>query len=117
MAQRARDAFSLIRAFLLLEDGDPVDWEVGQEECAEANREPAWARTHRTPLCGRRTPRRGGRPAPSPQPCLSPVGPTGARPAGAAPRRNSAPKRGSRIKSSAPGAATARHGDFIAAGR
>ncbi len=34
LAQRAHRALSLTRAFLLLEDGDPVDWEVDQEELA-----------------------------------------------------------------------------------
>ncbi len=103
-AQRARDALSLTRAFLLLEDDDPVNWEVGQEEYAEAGHEPAWAHAHRAPLCGQWTLRRGGQAAPSPQPCLSPTQPSGlcARPTatqrgGTAPRCNSVLQRGSRI--------------------
>jgi hypothetical protein len=84
LAQRARDALSLTRAFLLLEDDDQVDWEVGQEERAPAIHEPTWAHAHRAALRRRQAPRRGGQPAPPPQPCLCPTQPPGlcARPAG-----------------------------------
>lgn len=74
LAQRAREALSLTRAFLLLEDDDPVDWEVGREERAATSYEPAWAHAHRATLGPKRTPRRGGQPAPPPQVCLSPIG-------------------------------------------
>jgi hypothetical protein len=77
LAQRAHRALSLTRAFLLLEDDDPVDWEVDQEELAEASHEPTWAHAHRAQLCRRRAPRRGGQPAPSPQSCLCPTQPSG----------------------------------------
>ncbi len=92
LAQRAHRALSLTRAFLLLEDGDPVDWEVDQEELAATSNEPTWAHAHRWPnggfspkasvsplrsLCRRRAPRRGGQPAPPPQPCLCPTQPSG----------------------------------------
>jgi hypothetical protein len=84
LAQRAREALLLARAFLLLEDDDPVDWEVGQEEPAPTSHEPEWAHAHRAPLHERRAPRRGGQPAPPPQLCLCPIQPSGlcARPAG-----------------------------------
>lgn len=74
LAQRARETLSLARAFLLLEDDDPVDWEVGQEERAPASHEPTWVPAHRAALHRRLTPRRGGQPAPPPQPCLCPIG-------------------------------------------
>lgn len=70
VTQRARDALALTRAFLLLEDDDPVDWEVGEEERAAASHEPTWAPAHRAALGGWRTPRRGGQPAAPPQVCL-----------------------------------------------
>lgn len=70
LTQRARDALALTRAFLLLEDDDPVDWEVGEEELAAAPHEPTWAPAHRVALRGWQTPRRGGQPASPPQVCL-----------------------------------------------
>ncbi len=73
LTQRARDALALTRAFLLLEDDDPVDWEVGEEEFAAAPHEPAWAPAHRASLCERKAPRRGGQLAAPPQVCLSPI--------------------------------------------
>ena len=73
LTQRARDALTLTRAFLLLEDDDPVDWEVGEEEFAAAPHEPLWAPAHRASLRRWRTPRRGGQPAAPPQVCLSPL--------------------------------------------
>lgn len=73
LTQRARDALALTRAFLLLEDGDPADWEVGEEEHAGVSREPAWTPAHRASLRRWRTPRRGGQPAAPPQVCLSPL--------------------------------------------
>jgi hypothetical protein len=75
LTQRARDALALTRAFLLLEDDDPVDWEVGEEEFAAASHEPAWAPAHRAALGEWRTPRRGGQPAAPPQVCLCAKGP------------------------------------------
>jgi hypothetical protein len=56
LAQRARDALALTRAFLLLEDDDQVDWEVGEEELVAAStagqrpHESAWAPAHRASL-------------------------------------------------------------------
>jgi len=73
LAQRARGALSLTRAFLLLEDDDPVDWEVGRDDRALSGQEPAWASAHRTPLRGRRLARRPGQLRPRPQPCLCPI--------------------------------------------
>ena len=76
LTQRARNALALTRAFLLLEDGDPVDWEVGREELAAAPKEgqrlhePAWAPAHRASLRELKPPRRGGQPAAPPQVCL-----------------------------------------------
>jgi hypothetical protein len=81
LAQRARDALALTRAFLLLEDGDPADWEVGREELAAAPlegprpHEPGWAPAHRTSLSELKPPRRGGQPAAPPQVCLCAKGP------------------------------------------
>jgi hypothetical protein len=101
LAQRARTALSLTRAFLLLEDDDPVDWEVDPEDRATGEWEPAWAPAHRTALRGRRSARRPGGLQPRPQPCLCPIqNPTAARRAmresyAASPRP--APQRGSRI--------------------
>lgn len=99
LAQRAHRALSLTRAFLLLEDGDPVDWEVDQEELAATTNEPAWAHAHRAPLCRRRAPRRGGQPAPSPQPCLCPMRQSElcARPVAGHGEANGSAQRGARI--------------------
>lgn len=76
LVQRARTALSLTRSFLLLEDDDPVDWEVDRVE-RRIDEEPAWARAHRSQLRGRRAVpglvRRTGQAAPPPQPCLSPI--------------------------------------------
>jgi hypothetical protein len=73
LAQRARTALSLTRSFLLLEDDDPVDWEVDREDRAIGEWEPVWASAHRTPLRGRRLARRPGQLRPRPQPCLCPI--------------------------------------------
>lgn len=70
LASVARDALALTRAFLLLEDDDPVDWEVGEDELAAAPHEPAWAPAHRAVLREWQAPRRGGQPAAPPQVCL-----------------------------------------------
>lgn len=72
LTQRARDALALTRAFLLLEDDDRVDWEVGEEELAAASsaHESDWAPAHRASLRVPRAPRRGGQPAAPPQVCL-----------------------------------------------
>lgn len=81
LTQRARDALALTRAFLLLEDDNLVDWEVGEEDFAAASKEgqhshePAWAPAHRASLRVLRAPRRGGQPAAPPQVCLCPTGP------------------------------------------
>jgi hypothetical protein len=75
LASVARDALALTRAFLLLEDDDPVDWEVGEEELAAAPHEPTWAPAHRAARRGWQTPRRGGQPAAPPQVCLCAKGP------------------------------------------
>lgn len=76
LVQRARTALSLTRSFLLLEDDDPVDWEVDRVE-RRVDGEPAWARAHRRQLRERRAgtgiARRPGRPAPRPQVCLCPI--------------------------------------------
>ncbi len=90
LTQRARDALALARAFLLLEDGDPVDWEVGREELAAASmegrrlHEPAWVPAHRASPRVLRAPRRGGQPVAPPQVCLCPKGST--PPASSVPR-------------------------------
>jgi len=96
LTQRARDALSLTRAFLLLEDEESHDWEVGREELVTIYHEPAWAHAHRAPLCRRHTSRRGGQPVPPPLPCLCPIarsGPSGpsnpSSPSGARPRHDS----------------------------
>ena len=65
LTQRARDALALTRAFLLLEDDDPVDWEVGEEELAATSHEPAWAPAHRAALRGWQS-TAAGRPAGGP---------------------------------------------------
>lgn len=77
LVQRARTALSLTRSFLLLEDDDPVDWEVGRVE-PRIDGEPTWARAHRRQLRERRAAvpglvRRAGQPAPRPQVCLCPI--------------------------------------------
>lgn len=72
LAQRTRGALALTRAFLLLEDDDPVDWEVDREDRG-ISAEPPWARAHRMPLRGRRVARRPGRPHQRPQVCLCPI--------------------------------------------
>jgi len=89
LAQRAREALSLTRSFLLLEDGDPADWEVGQEGARPVSNEPAWAHAHRARLRKCRAPRRGGQPAPPPQLCLCPIGPATHSAAAGAPQRGS----------------------------
>jgi hypothetical protein len=96
LAQRARDALALTRAFLLLEDGDPVDWEVGREEPTAMTHEPGWVRAHRATLRKNREPRRGGQPASPPQPCLCPIGCASPR-SGGAYGQSASPQRGSRI--------------------
>jgi hypothetical protein len=67
LAQRALDALRLARSFLLLEGDHDVDWEVGQDEPAQATH------PHRESLRGWHTARRPGQPAPAPQVCLSSV--------------------------------------------
>lgn len=86
LTRRARNALSLARSFLLLEDDYDVDWEVDQDESgrgdarerqvviASAGRgAAAGLHPHRRPLQGRSARERAGRPAPAPQVCLSPV--------------------------------------------
>jgi hypothetical protein len=109
----------MTRAFLLLEDDDPVDWEVDRDGHERVYDEPAWAHAHRWPNGGfspkasvsplwslreRRAPRRGGQAAPPPQVCLCPVAttPAGAQRPTRAPRsaprtRDTGSQRGSRI--------------------
>jgi hypothetical protein len=72
LAQRARNALSLTRSFLLLEDDDPVDWEVDREDRL-VSEEPTWARAHRRQLCGRRAVRRRGQTPARPQVCICPI--------------------------------------------
>lgn len=76
LVQRARIVLSLTRSFLLLEDDDPVDWEVDGVE-RRIDGEPAWARAHRRQLRERRAVpglvRRAGQATPRPQPCLCPI--------------------------------------------
>jgi hypothetical protein len=67
LAQRALGALRLTRSFLLLEDDHDVDWEVGQDEQANATH------PHRAPLRGRLQARRPGQPAPAPHVCISPL--------------------------------------------
>jgi hypothetical protein len=67
LAQRALDAMRLTRSFLLLEDDNEVDWEVGQDEPA------AHDHPHRAPLRGGLPRRRPGVPAPRNHACLCPV--------------------------------------------
>jgi hypothetical protein len=76
LVRRARTALSLTRSFLLLEDDDPVDWEVDRVE-RRIDEEPAWAHAHRRQLRERRAVpglvRRAGQATPRPQPCLCPI--------------------------------------------
>ena len=65
IAQRALGALRLTRSFLLLEDDYDADWEVDVEEPA--------GHPHRAPLRSRLDRRRPGVPAPSPNPCLTPI--------------------------------------------
>ena len=100
LAQRTRGALALTRAFLLLEDDDPVDWEVDREDRGIIA-EPPWARAHRTPLRERRAARRPGQPRQRPQVCVCPIaserpGERAAHDRCAAPDCP-APQRGSRI--------------------
>jgi hypothetical protein len=74
LMQRARGALSLTRSFLLLEDDDPVDWEVDREDRGRVCDEPSWALAHRAPLRERRAVRRAGQPQSRPQVCLCPIG-------------------------------------------
>jgi hypothetical protein len=67
LAQRALGALRLTRSFLLLEDDHEVDWEVDQDERAQAGH------PHRTALRGRLSRRRPGQPPPGPHVCVSPV--------------------------------------------
>jgi hypothetical protein len=73
LTQRARGALSLSRSFLLLEDDDPVDWEVDQEDRGRVCEEPLWATAHRAPLRERRVARRGGQTPARAQICLCPI--------------------------------------------
>ena len=68
LAQRTLDVLRLTRAFLLLEDDRDVDWEVDQDERAQA------LHPHRVALRRRLRGRRPGEPLPRPQACLCPIG-------------------------------------------
>ncbi|TMK95625.1 MAG: hypothetical protein E6G34_14490 [Actinobacteria bacterium] len=78
LTQRALTGLRLCRSFLMLEDDDAVDWEVGWTERAELAEHP-----HRAALRerrpSRRMPRRPGQPSPAVHACASPI-------RGAAPR-------------------------------
>lgn len=85
LTRRARNALTLARSFLLLEDDYDVDWEVDQDESGQGRSKnddisdrPARERApvhhpHRTPLRGRSARTRAGAPAQAPQACLCPV--------------------------------------------
>lgn len=85
LTRRARNALSLARSFLLLEDDYDVDWEVDQDELGQDRSKidgisdrPARERAHmhhphRTTLRGRSTRVRAGAPAQASQVCLCPV--------------------------------------------
>jgi hypothetical protein len=99
LTRRVRNALSLARSFLLLEDDYDVDWEVDWDEpgrgdvhgetCAvgeidEPSRRIVFDRwsavdlhPHRVPLRGRSARERTGQLAPVPQVCLCPVRPHG----------------------------------------
>ena len=84
LAQRALEAARLARSFLLLEDDDRVDWEVGQDE-PRAPMHP-----HRAALRSGSGQRRPGAPAPACHVCLTPVQRRGTLPARARTRRERA---------------------------
>jgi hypothetical protein len=85
LTRRARNALSLARSFLLLEDDYDVDWEVDRDELGRDRskiegisdrpaRERAGVRhPHRTTLRGRAARVRAGAPAKTVQVCLCPV--------------------------------------------
>lgn len=73
LAQGVRGALALARSFLLLEDDDPVDWEVDREDPGGVRAELSWVSTHRAPLRGRRAGRRPGQPPAPAQWCLCPL--------------------------------------------
>ena len=72
LTQRALAGLWLCRSFLMLEDDDDVDWEVGWTERAEFDEHP-----HRAALRerrgSRRMPRRPGEPSPAAHICVSPM--------------------------------------------
>jgi len=67
LAQRTLGALDLARSFLMLEDDDPVDWEVGWDEHISP------VHPHRAPLRRRSAARRPGTPAPAAHECTSPT--------------------------------------------
>jgi hypothetical protein len=85
LTRRARNALSLARSFLLLEDDYDVDWEVDQDEFGQDRSEidgisdrPArgWdpmPHPHRTALRSRSARVRAGQTAHTPQVCVCPV--------------------------------------------
>ncbi len=80
--RRLQGALRLGRSFLLLEDDrEDVDWEVDQDEPAQAEH------PHRAPLQSRLASRRNGEGEPAVQPCLSPVATATAHGAGPRKRR------------------------------
>ncbi|HTR21810.1 MAG TPA: hypothetical protein VMH88_13220 [Gemmatimonadales bacterium] len=73
LTQRALAAAGLIRSFLLLEDDDPVDWEVDVRENA-GDAQATGAALHARKLKRPNRARRPGSVRPAFQLCLSPVG-------------------------------------------
>jgi hypothetical protein len=85
LTRRARNALSLARSFLLLEDDYDVDWEVDQDEFGQDRSKIDWIsdrparerasvhHPHRTTLRGRSARVRAGAPAQVPQVCLCPI--------------------------------------------
>ena len=72
LTQRALAGLWLCRSFLMLEDDDDVDWEVGWTERAELDEHP-----HRAALrerrCSRQAPRRPGEPSRAVHVCVTPI--------------------------------------------
>jgi len=102
LTRRARNALTLARSFLLLEDDYDVDWEVDQDESGRdrsriegiferpARERASMGHPHRTILRGRSARARAGEPAQASQVCLCPV----ERPSPATARRLTSAKTG-----------------------
>lgn len=67
LAQRTLGALDLARSFLMLEDDDPVDWEVGWDEQITP------VHPHRAPLRRQSAARRPAAPSPAAHECMSPT--------------------------------------------